>query len=125
MKKILLYALFCVVICIGSLFVGFRAGISSAAGSNVSQLYAGSLELWRVNHLIHTQQYEQASLMICRSLRTRLSILEMAKPLMGSRRGNEVEAFKQLALRQNIENTGFSLVEYCGNDTLIENVENG
>jgi hypothetical protein len=80
MKSIFLFALFSVVVSIVSIGIGLTAGVSGAAGSNVSQLYAGSIKLKAIHDLIDKKEYDKAKEVICSSLKARFNILEIARP---------------------------------------------
>lgn len=113
MKSKLLFALFTVVISLLSLFAGFVAGTSNIAGSNVSQLYYGALELQAIQHYIDTQRYEKARELICSSLKARVNILNLAKPMMSSRKSDEIDQFSQSLLVSEIENNEAALLDNC------------
>lgn len=113
MKSKLLFALFTVVISLLSLFAGFVAGTSNIAGSNVSQLYYGALELQAIQHYIDTQRYEEAKKLICNSLKARVNIMNLAKPMMSSRKSDEIDQFSQSLLVSEIENNEAALLDNC------------
>lgn len=113
MKSKILFAIFTLTIFISGAGLGIYVGGSSAAGSNASQLYAGSLELRAVYNLIEKEEYESAKNLICNSLVTRVNILELSKPMLGSRKASEVDSFKQSALLKNIQRNGTTLVGDC------------
>lgn len=97
MKSKFLFAVFTLIIFVSGAGLGIYVGGSSAAGSNSSQLYAGSLELRAVYNLIEKEEYESAKNLICNSLVTRLNILELSKPMIGARKASEVDKLKVLS----------------------------
>jgi len=112
-KSKILFAIFTLIIFTSGAGLGVYIGTSSAAGSNVSQLYAGSLELHAVYNLIEKEEYDSAKKLICNSLITRVNILALSKPMIGSRMTSEIDSFKQNALLRNIQRNGTTLVGDC------------
>jgi hypothetical protein len=113
MKSILLFALFSFVVSIVSIGIGFTAGVSGAAGSNVSQLYAGSIEFKAIHDLIYKEEYGRAKEVICSSLKSRFNILEMARPLISQMRKQEIDRVFEQMEASSFENESSSLVDNC------------
>lgn len=113
MKSKLLIAVFTLIVFLAGTFFGFYTGTSAAAGSNVSQLYGGSLELSAVHSLIEREEYESAQDFICTSLKTRMNVLKLALPTLGSRKASEVDNFMQGALAQNIDASMPEMTNRC------------
>ena len=105
MKSKILLSIFCIVLFAAGLVLGWLGGTSASAGSNVSQLYAGALELRAIHHHIDKQDYAAAKRLICNSLKARHAILELAKPAISSRKSQEVEALYQSVLFDNVQRT--------------------
>ncbi|MBT0586145.1 hypothetical protein [Alteromonas oceanisediminis] len=113
MKSKLLISLFFIALFISGGALGLFVGVSGAAGSNVNQVFSGAVELAAISELIERKEYTEAQQFTCRSLKTRMAIMDAAKPFLGSRKLSETDALSNQVLLSNFEGLQSSLGRYC------------
>jgi hypothetical protein len=113
MKSKLLFSIFVLsVFSLGGVG-GFYAGIVGATGSNSSQLYAGAQEMRAALISLEKNDIKKAKATLCRSIETRLQILDLAKPVLHQRKKDEVSTIQQAWLYDNINESKEGFVAIC------------
>lgn len=113
MQSKIIFSVFILAIFLLGLTGGFYAGTVGAAGSNSSQLYAGAQEMRAALMSLEEKDIREAKSTLCRSIQTRLQILDLAKPVLSKRKKDEVSSIKQAWLYDNINQSKEGLMEIC------------
>ena len=113
MQSKFIILIFTLMLFIVTLLVGFYIGTVSNAGSHSSQLYAGAQEMRAALMNLNKNDIPGARAILCRSIETRLQILDLAKPALTERKVEEVNAIKQAWLYKNINESKDDFMEIC------------
>ncbi|MDP2560917.1 hypothetical protein [Psychrobium sp. 1_MG-2023] len=96
MKSKIIFSIFIVIVFLSGLGVGLYGGMAAGVVPSVGQLWAGAKEMQGAIYLIDKQESNKARELLCNSIKTRLIIMDMAKPLQteaSSRQVQELEAY--------------------------------
>ena len=118
MKSKIIFSVFTLIIFLLGFFGGFYAGIVGGAGSYSSQLYAGAQEMsGALNYLASygsvKGNLQGAKTVLCRSINTRLNILDAAEPMLNPRKVDEISAIKQQWLFNNVNRSKENMDKLC------------
>lgn len=113
MKSKIIFSVFILCVFISGAIGGFYAGIKSASGSMSSEIYSSSLVMGAALQSIENNETGKAKATLCRSIQTRLEILNLSKPILNDRKMSEISNFKQIALHKNINKEKDKLVAIC------------
>ncbi len=108
-----IFSVFILAIFLLGLIAGFYAGTVGATGSNSSQLYAGAQEMRAALISLEQNDIKKAKSTLCRSIQTRLQILDLANLVLSKRKKDEVSSIKQAWLYDNINQSKEGLMEIC------------
>ena len=113
MKAKIIFSVFTLIIFLLSFFGGFYAGIVGGAGSYSSQLYAGAQEMSGALNYLEQGNLQGAKTVLCRSINTRLQILDAAEPMLNPRKVDEISAIKQQWLFNNVNRSKENMDKLC------------
>ena len=113
MQSKIIFSVFILAIFLFGLTGGFYAGTVGAAGSNSSQLYAGAQEMRAALISLEGKDIKKAKSTLCRSIQTRLQILDLAQPALSKRKKDEVSSIKQAWLYDNINQSKDGFMDIC------------
>jgi len=83
-KSKIVFSLFTLCIFVIGFFSGSYIGIAFSATPAVNQIWAGAKEMQAAISLINQNEVDEAKSLLCNSIKTRIVIMNMAKPVQTS-----------------------------------------
>ena len=95
MKSKIIFSIFIVLIFLSGLGLGLYGGMAAGAAPSVGQLWAGAKEMQGAISLIDKEEPNKARDLLCNSIKTRLIIMELAKPLQTEAASRQVQELEE------------------------------
>ena len=112
MKSKIIFSIFIILIFISGLGIGIYGGMAAGAGPSVGQLWAGAKEMQVAISLIDNQESNKARNVLCNSIKTRLIIMGVAKPLQTEAASRQVQELEEYVY-SNVKNDAAELSALC------------
>ena len=110
MKSTIIFSLFTLSIFVGGFFSGSYIGIAAGATPAVNQIWAGAKEMQAAIILIN--ENDKAKTLLCNSIKTRLVIMNMAKPAQTTIADRQLQELEE-STYQRINKDKRALAEIC------------
>ncbi|AWB57959.1 hypothetical protein [Colwellia sp. Arc7-D] len=112
MKSTIIFSLFTLSIFVGGFFTGSYIGIAAGATPAVNQIWAGAKEMQAAIILINENDVDKAKTLLCNSIKTRLVIMNMAKPAQTTIADRQLQELEE-STYQRINKDKRALAEIC------------